>query len=184
MKYKKDQKKFIYHQVLNTYPTMIMPCSGPGKHSTKFAQMTSGFPPCPILLISSSRGNPKTILLNTCSTVLCEITEVSISDMKWAYQLEIENKPTIELKSGTEHYFNDKLELVAHKEAVAKRSKLIVTTSDPAVSRKASIAIRSLGKFTILFNGETHRKFFFHLKDGDSFQVGTEKVCSLAKIRD
>ena len=133
-----------------------------------------------------------------------EILEVTVSDMKWAYQLEIENEPTIELKSGTEHYFNGRLESVTHKEAVlqlgfakmspfiklrkydkptAKRNKLIITISDPAVSRKASIAIRSLGKFSLSFNGESHRKFFFHLKDGDSFQVGTKKVLITANFR-
>ena len=47
-----------------------------------------------------------------------EIIEVIVSEMKWAYQLEIENEPAIELKSGTEHYFNDKFESVAHKDAV------------------------------------------------------------------
>ena len=46
------------------------------------------------------------------------MTDFTSSEMKWAYHLEIENKPTVELKCGTEHYFNDNLEFVAHKDAV------------------------------------------------------------------
>ena len=99
--------------------------------------------------------------------------------MKWAYQLEIE-KNCVELKSGTEHYFDEQLEMISFKQAVASRNKLIVTVSDPAISRKPSIAIRSLGKFPLSYQNENHRKFFFHLKDGEKFYVHGKQVSFLA----
>ena len=95
--------------------------------------------------------------------------------MKWAYQLEV-GKKCIELKPGTEHYFDEQLEMITYKQAVASRNKLIVTVSDPAISRKSSVAIRSLGKFPLSYQDENHRKFFFHLKDGEQFFVHGKQV--------
>ena len=83
--------------------------------------------------------------------------------MKWSFQLEIDNQPTVELVAGREYFFDGQLNLITRAEALDSRANLLVTTSDPLISKKPSLAIRSIGKYPLTYKNETHRKFFFHL---------------------
>merc|ERR1711935_130129 len=84
-----------------------------------------------------------------------------LTDMKWSFQLEIDNQPTIDLVVGREHFFDGQLNLITRTEALAQRASLLVTVSDPALCKKPSLAIRSIGKYVLTYQGASHRKFFF-----------------------
>jgi len=99
-----------------------------------------------------------------------------LTDMKWSFQLEIDNQPTIDLVAGREHFFDGQLNLITRTEALAQRASLLVTVSDPALCKKPSLAIRSIGKYVLTYQGASHRKFFFHLSNGAQFLVNDKQV--------